>query len=179
VQQERERAGEEFVALCPHLHGYFALLQPSELQLSSSTPAPRSQLGAELFGADPTTWTFAARLERFHTVGAKARSRLIKSNANPRYLLQFFPTFTRTLGYSNTVSFLLCAPSLLLRHCRRFRLMYRHSDKTQERWAHVMVPLPVGIVGFIIAMSTQVWAARYGALFLMAQVSSEARLSIE
>jgi hypothetical protein len=42
-----------------------------------------------------------------------------------------------------------------------------------------MVPLAVGIVGFIIAMSTQVLAARYVALFLMAQVSSEARLSIE
>jgi len=48
-------------------------------------------------------------------------------------------------------------------------LVARHSDKTQERSLHIVVPLCFGLVGFIIAMSTEVLAARYVALFLMAQ----------
>ncbi|ORY90749.1 MFS general substrate transporter [Leucosporidium creatinivorum] len=81
---------------------------------------------------------------------------------------QFFPTLTRTLGYSNTVSLLLCAPPFFFATIVAF-VVSRHSDKTGERYFHIMGPLCLGIVGFIIAMSTQVLAARYVALFLMAQ----------
>ena len=39
-------------------------------------------------------------------------------------------------------------------------LVARSSDKRQERTLHIIVPLCFGIVGFIIAMSTNVLAAR-------------------
>lgn len=45
----------------------------------------------------------------------------------------------------------------------------RHSDVTGERFFHIVIPLCIGIVGFIIAISTMRLAARYFALFLMAQ----------
>lgn len=81
---------------------------------------------------------------------------------------QFFPTLTRTLGYSNTVSLLLCAPPFGFATIMAF-LVARHSDKVQERAFHIVVPLCFGLVGFIIAMSTEVLAARYVSLFLMSQ----------
>ena len=87
---------------------------------------------------------------------------------------QFFPTLTRTLGYSSTVSLLLCAPPFFFATLMAF-LVARHSDKTQERAMHIVIPLCFGLVGFIIAMSTEVLAARYVSLFLMAQVSNTAR----
>ncbi len=45
----------------------------------------------------------------------------------------------------------------------------RHSDKTGERFWHITIPFLVGIVGFVIALSTMNTAARYVSLFMMAQ----------
>jgi hypothetical protein len=42
----------------------------------------------------------------------------------------------------------------------------RHSDVTGERFFHIVIPLCVGIVGFIIAISTMRLAARYVALYV-------------
>ncbi|KAK4705546.1 hypothetical protein P7C70_g658, partial [Phenoliferia sp. Uapishka_3] len=100
---------------------------------------------------------------------------------------QFFPTLTSTLGYSNTSSLLLCAPPFALATSASESSEYaskaslksdssevcaffnaRHSDKTQERAFHIIAPLCVGLIGFIIAMSTQKVAPRYVSLFLMA-----------
>ncbi|SGY65947.1 BQ5605_C004g02608 [Microbotryum silenes-dioicae] len=81
---------------------------------------------------------------------------------------QFFPTLTKTLGYSNTVSLLLCAPPFFFATLCAF-FVGRHSDKTQERAMHIIVPVLIGILGCIIAMSTEAVAARYVSLFLLAQ----------
>lgn len=80
----------------------------------------------------------------------------------------FFPTLTATLGYNRTVTLLLCAPPWIFAAIVVFTLS-RHSDKSQERFYHILGSYLVGIVGFIIAVSTMNTAARYIALFLMAQ----------
>lgn len=80
----------------------------------------------------------------------------------------FFPTLTATLGYSPTVTLLLCAPPWIFATMVAFAVSM-HSDRTGERFFHIVIPLIIGIVGFIIAISTMRLAARYLALFLMAQ----------
>jgi len=81
---------------------------------------------------------------------------------------QYFPTLTATLGYNPAITLLLCAPpwafSVLVTWINA-----RHSDRTGERFFHMIGPLVAGIVGFIIALATQNVAARYVSFFLMAQ----------
>ncbi|KAJ6515941.1 MFS general substrate transporter [Mycena sanguinolenta] len=80
----------------------------------------------------------------------------------------FFPTLTATLGYSPTVTLLLCAPPFAVAALAAFFLA-QHSDKVGERFFHIISSLGLGILGFIIAISTMNTAARYISLFLMAQ----------
>ena len=42
----------------------------------------------------------------------------------------------------------------------------RHSDMMGERCYHIVIPLFIGIIGFIIAISTMRLAARYFALYV-------------
>ncbi|KAL5487783.1 hypothetical protein ACEPAI_5891 [Sanghuangporus weigelae] len=79
----------------------------------------------------------------------------------------FFPTLSQTMGFSNTITLLLCAPPWVVATICAF-IVTRHSDATQERFWHIVCPLFVGIVGFVIAISTMNIAARYISLFLMA-----------
>ncbi|GAA5924645.1 uncharacterized protein JCM15063_005698 [Sporobolomyces koalae] len=81
---------------------------------------------------------------------------------------QFFPQLTASLGYAKQFSLLLCAPPFAFAAICAF-FVSRHSDKTNERYWHIVIPASIGIVGFIIAMSTQSFGARYFALFLQAQ----------
>ncbi|GAA5865780.1 hypothetical protein JCM3774_003089 [Rhodotorula dairenensis] len=80
---------------------------------------------------------------------------------------QFFPQLTKTLGYDNTASLLLCAPPFVFAAIVAF-FVSRDSDKRQERYLHIVIPLCFGMVGFIIAMTTSTFAPRYISLFLMA-----------
>ncbi|GAA5954403.1 hypothetical protein JCM8115_004577 [Rhodotorula mucilaginosa] len=80
---------------------------------------------------------------------------------------QFFPQLTKTLGYDNTASLLLCAPPFVFAAIVPF-FVSRDSDKRQERYLHIVVPLCFGLVGFVIAMTTHSFAPRYISLFLMA-----------
>ncbi|KAL5527650.1 hypothetical protein ACEPAG_6451 [Sanghuangporus baumii] len=79
----------------------------------------------------------------------------------------FFPTLSQTMGFNNTITLLLCAPPWVVATICAF-IVTRHSDATQERFWHIVCPLLVGIVGFVIAVSTMNTAARYISLFLMA-----------
>ena len=72
------------------------------------------------------------------------------------------------MGYSPTVTLLLCAPPWVFATLVAFGVA-RHSDAVGERFYHLAVPLCFGLVGCIIAMSTMNTAARYISLFLMAQ----------
>ncbi|KAG6861003.1 hypothetical protein C0995_005023 [Termitomyces sp. Mi166 len=80
----------------------------------------------------------------------------------------FFPTLSATLGYNTTVSLLLCAPPFVFSAIVSAFLSH-HSDRVGERFYHIVGSYGLGIVGFIIAISTMNTAARYVSLFLMAQ----------
>ncbi|KIL70100.1 hypothetical protein M378DRAFT_156155 [Amanita muscaria Koide BX008] len=83
----------------------------------------------------------------------------------------YFPTLTATMGYNPTVTLLLCAPPWFFASLSAL-LVSIHSDRMQERFWHIVLPLSVGCLGFIIAMSTMNTAMRYISLFLMAQIYS-------
>ncbi|KAK0469862.1 major facilitator superfamily domain-containing protein [Desarmillaria tabescens] len=76
----------------------------------------------------------------------------------------FFPTLTETLGFSTTVSLLLCVADSRLQTAVGVFCNYR----TGERFLHISGWWWVVIVGFIIALSTMHTGARYASLFLMA-----------
>ncbi|KAK0469863.1 major facilitator superfamily domain-containing protein [Desarmillaria tabescens] len=81
--------------------------------------------------------------------------------------INFFPTLTETLGFSTTVSLLLCAPPWVFTAivcC----LNAWHADRTGERFLHISGWWWVVITGFIIGLSTMHTGARYVSLFLMA-----------
>ncbi|EKM59844.1 uncharacterized protein PHACADRAFT_158253 [Phanerochaete carnosa HHB-10118-sp] len=80
----------------------------------------------------------------------------------------FFPTLAAMMGYSTTVTLLLCAPPWALATLDAFDAA-RHSDATGERFWHVALPLAGGLVGYVLATATMDTGARYVALFLLAQ----------
>ena len=75
----------------------------------------------------------------------------------------FFPTLAATLGYNRTRTLLLCAPPWVFATIVAFGVS-RHSDKTQDRFWHICIPLCIGLVGCVIAVSTMNTAARYVSL---------------
>ncbi|THH31325.1 hypothetical protein EUX98_g2892 [Antrodiella citrinella] len=80
----------------------------------------------------------------------------------------FFPTLSATMGFNPTVTLLLCAPPWVFATIVAF-IACMHSDATGERFWHISIPLFLGIIGFIMAVSSMNTAVRYVALFLMAQ----------
>jgi len=78
----------------------------------------------------------------------------------------FFPTLGATLGFSTTITLIVIAPPWFIAAIAAF-LNSKHSDKQDERFYHIACPLLVGILGFIIAISTMNTAARYVSLCLM------------
>ncbi|AEO71178.1 uncharacterized protein THITE_2123314 [Thermothielavioides terrestris NRRL 8126] len=79
----------------------------------------------------------------------------------------FFPTLTGTLGFDYVPTLLMSAPPWVLA-CLISLANAWHSDRTQDKFWHITGPVVLGLVGFIISMSTLNVAARYVALFLQA-----------
>ncbi|KAJ7744487.1 MFS general substrate transporter [Mycena maculata] len=81
----------------------------------------------------------------------------------------YFPTLAETMGYNKTLTLLLflSAPPWFFATFYAFANS-RHSDQTGERFWHIVTPLLVGILGFLLAMSTMNTVARYISLFMMA-----------
>lgn len=77
------------------------------------------------------------------------------------------PTLTATLGYGYVPTLLFSAPPWVLA-CIVSLINAWHSDRTGEKFWHITGPICVGLVGFIISMSTLNHGARYVALFLQA-----------
>lgn len=78
----------------------------------------------------------------------------------------FFPTLTATLGYTRTISLLLCAPPYV------FMVFYSMahsvvSDRLSNRFWFFMYPIPITIVGCVIFMTTNGFGPRYFSLFLL------------
>ncbi|WVQ77510.1 hypothetical protein IAR50_007196 [Cryptococcus sp. DSM 104548] len=79
---------------------------------------------------------------------------------------QFFPTVIATFKFSKVITLVLLAPPYLITTALSL-LISRMSDRKPERCFHLAIPLAVGMVGYIIAVSTLKTGARYFSLFLM------------
>ncbi|KAJ7700036.1 MFS general substrate transporter [Mycena rosella] len=77
----------------------------------------------------------------------------------------YFPTLSATLLFNPTVTLLLCAPPFAVAALAAFLL----AQRVGERCYHMCASFGLGILGFVIAISTMNTAARYISLFLMAQ----------
>lgn len=78
----------------------------------------------------------------------------------------FFPSVVQTLNFSRTVTLCLTAPPYCLAVLATF-LWSRHADKTGERFWHVVAPLFISLISFIISCSTLNTGARYFAMMIM------------
>ncbi|KAI6386093.1 hypothetical protein MCOR04_009898 [Pyricularia oryzae] len=79
----------------------------------------------------------------------------------------FFPSLTGTLGFDYVPTLLMSSPPWAF-SCIVSLINAWHSDKTQEKFWHIVGPVFVGIIGFVISMATDNTAGRYVALFLQA-----------
>ncbi|CED83319.1 Permease of the major facilitator superfamily [Phaffia rhodozyma] len=101
--------------------------------------------------SDPKTWLLMGIL--FSTYVAAA-------------VTNFFPSVVATLKYSRNITYCLTAPPYLL--CVVCIMINGwHSDKTQERFLHIVCPLMLTMLANIIAVSTLNTAARYVAMMMM------------
>lgn len=78
----------------------------------------------------------------------------------------FFPSVVQTLGFNRTITLCLTAPPYCLAVVATF-LWSSHADKTGERFWHVVAPLFVALVSFIISCATLNTGARYFAMMIM------------
>ncbi|KAF2712820.1 permease of the major facilitator superfamily [Pleomassaria siparia CBS 279.74] len=78
----------------------------------------------------------------------------------------FFPTLTKTLGYSETVSLLLVAPPYVFMVFYSFAHCYA-SDYLGNRFWFLSYPVFISSVGFIVFMTTDSFGPRYFSFFLM------------
>ncbi|KAI0918954.1 hypothetical protein AcV5_002000 [Taiwanofungus camphoratus] len=81
--------------------------------------------------------------------------------------INFFPTIAGTLGFSTTVTLLLCAPPWIYATivCA---VNAWSADRTGERFFHHCWPWWGVLIGYIIGATTTSIGARYFAMFLMA-----------
>lgn len=78
----------------------------------------------------------------------------------------YFPTLTRSLGYSQFISLLLVAPP----HVFITLWSYVHgiiSDRYTTRFWFCFYPIPIAITGFVVFMTTSDFAPKYISFFLM------------
>ncbi|KAI1842536.1 hypothetical protein JX265_012652 [Neoarthrinium moseri] len=100
---------------------------------------------------DPKTWLLTGILYATYIVGAVAN---------------FFPSVVAGLGYDRTTTYGLTAPPFVL--CVFCMLINGfHSDKTQERFLHIVIPLCITLAANVIAVSSLNIAARYTAMMLL------------
>jgi hypothetical protein len=81
----------------------------------------------------------------------------------------FFPTIVKSFGFNSTVTLLLTAPPYCFAAILGI-LNSLHSDKTKERWLHILWPQVFCSVGFIISATSLNVGARYTATFMMMSV---------
>lgn len=78
----------------------------------------------------------------------------------------FFPSVVATLGFDRKTTLGLTAPPYGIAVVATF-LWARHADKTGERYFHVVIPLILSMVSFVIAVATLSTAGRYFAMCMM------------
>lgn len=78
----------------------------------------------------------------------------------------YFPSLTKTLGYGNVVSLLLCAPPYLF--IMVYSLIHSHlSDRFGNRFWFFIYPVPIAIVGFVLYMTCHSFGPLYLSFFFM------------
>lgn len=78
----------------------------------------------------------------------------------------FFPSVVQTLNFDRVTTLALTVPPYMLAVVATY-IWARHADKTGERYWHVVIPLFIAMITFIIAVSTLNVAARYFAMCVM------------
>lgn len=78
----------------------------------------------------------------------------------------FIPTLVATFEFSSVQSLLLTAPPYVFAAAVAMAVSIS-SDRHAERYFHLVGPLCIGMVGYIVAASTTTLAPRYFSLFLM------------
>lgn len=78
----------------------------------------------------------------------------------------FFPSVVQTLNFNKITTLCLTAPPYLIAVVATF-LWARHADKTGERFWHVVSPLFISLISFIISAATLNTGARYFAMCIM------------
>lgn len=78
----------------------------------------------------------------------------------------FFPSIVETLNFSRVITLCLTAPPYIVAVISTF-IWALHADRTGERFWHVVSPLVIALVSFIIAVSTLNTGARYFAMVIM------------
>lgn len=78
----------------------------------------------------------------------------------------FIPTLVKTFKFERVETLLLTAPPYVFAAIVAM-VVSISSDKLQERYLHLIIPLSVGMIGFIIAAATTGLATRYFSLFLI------------
>lgn len=107
--------------------------------------------GLKMAGTDIKMWLFMTLLTSIYISAA---------------VVNFFPSVVGGLGYSRNKTYGLTAPPFML--CVVCMLINGfHSDRTQERYLHIVCPLAITVVANIIAVSILNIAARYVAMMLM------------
>lgn len=81
-------------------------------------------------------------------------------------IVNFFPTIVATLNFNRTVTLCLTAPPYLLAVPVSY-YWARHADKTGERSFHILIPLAVTTISFVIPVATTNFAARYFSYCIM------------
>ncbi|KAK9254919.1 major facilitator superfamily domain-containing protein [Lipomyces tetrasporus] len=80
-----------------------------------------------------------------------------------------FPSIVKSLGFNRTNTLLLTAPPWLVVAITSVINSF-HSDKTGERYWHMMWGPCLSLVGFVIGISTTKTAPRYVAMILLLQI---------
>ncbi|KAI5950939.1 hypothetical protein KGF54_004013 [Candida jiufengensis] len=81
-------------------------------------------------------------------------------------ITNFFPSVVQTLGFNHTITLCLTAPPFVVAVFVTF-FWAKHADKSGERTFHVIIPLVLSLVAFIIAVATLNTGARYFSMILM------------
>ncbi|KAJ7141442.1 retrograde regulation protein 2 [Mycena epipterygia] len=109
-------------------------------------------------------------LQAFKMAAVDPKTYLLMGTLHMTYVAatvtSFFPSVVSTLGYSRNITYVLTAPPYLL--CVVIMVLNSiHSDRTQERYWHIVVPLAFTTIANIIAISTLNTAARYVSMMMM------------
>jgi MFS family permease len=81
-------------------------------------------------------------------------------------ITNFFPIVVKTLEFGNVETLLLTSPPYVLTVVVALVNSW-HSDKTGERFWHIVLPFMLGIVAYIIGACTTSVAGRYTSIMLM------------